>query len=184
MEIRISSKQMLKVLHILSWIIFVGLLVDAGAYTCNALFMLTANPFGPHYFWNGADFSNLYQLDRGYFCVIMLLMIIVAVMKALMFYSIIKLFLDKKLDMDYPFNREVGRFIFKLSYAALAIGIFSSWAINYFEWFVKKGITMPDVKSMNAGGADVWLFMAVILFVIGHIFKRGIEIQAENELTV
>jgi hypothetical protein len=43
---------------------------------------------------------------------------------------------------------------------------------------------MPDIEHLRLGGADVWLFMGVTLFVIGHIFKRGIEIQSENELTV
>jgi hypothetical protein len=37
---------------------------------------------------------------------------------------------------------------------------------------------------LHLGGADVWLFMGVILYIIAQIFKRGIEIQAENELTV
>jgi len=43
---------------------------------------------------------------------------------------------------------------------------------------------MPDVQYLRLGGADVWLFMGVTLFVIAQIFKRGIEIQTENELTV
>jgi hypothetical protein len=43
---------------------------------------------------------------------------------------------------------------------------------------------MPDAESLHFGGADVWLFMGVTLFVIAQIFKRGIEIQAENDLTV
>lgn len=43
---------------------------------------------------------------------------------------------------------------------------------------------MPDVQYLGLGGADVWLFMGVSLFVIAQIFKRGIEIQSENELTV
>ena len=43
---------------------------------------------------------------------------------------------------------------------------------------------MPDTQLLHLGGADVWLFMAVILFIIAQIFKRGIEIQTENELTV
>ena len=33
-------------------------------------------------------------------------------------------------------------------------------------------------------GADIWLFMGVTLLVIAQIFKRGIEIQDEHELTV
>jgi hypothetical protein len=43
---------------------------------------------------------------------------------------------------------------------------------------------MPDVQDLRLGGADVWLFMSVTLFVIGQIFKRGVEMQAENELTI
>jgi hypothetical protein len=34
------------------------------------------------------------------------------------------------------------------------------------------------------GGADVWLFMGVALLVIGRVFKKGIEIQNEIDLTV
>jgi hypothetical protein len=43
---------------------------------------------------------------------------------------------------------------------------------------------MGDLQALHISGADVWLFMAVILFVIGQIVKRGIEIHAENELTI
>jgi len=45
-------------------------------------------------------------------------------------------------------------------------------------------VKMPDTQHLRLGGADVWLFMSVTLFVIAQIFKRGIEIQTENELTV
>jgi hypothetical protein len=43
---------------------------------------------------------------------------------------------------------------------------------------------MPAIESLRIGGADVWLFMGVTLLVIGQIYKKGIEIQTENELTV
>jgi len=45
-------------------------------------------------------------------------------------------------------------------------------------------VKMPEIQYLRLGGADVWLFMGVILFVLAQIFKRGIEIQTENELTV
>ena len=50
--------------------------------------------------------------------------------------------------------------------------------------FDRQGVEMPDVQHLRIGGSDVWLFMGVILFVIAQIFKRGIEIQTENELTI
>jgi len=49
---------------------------------------------------------------------------------------------------------------------------------------LEKGISMPDDNSMGFGGADVWMFMGIILLVIAQIFKRGIEIQLENDLTI
>jgi hypothetical protein len=180
----ITSKQILKALQLLSWIIFIGMCVRTGAYIFNMIFLLTGNPFGPDYFWDGADLSGLLAYDKGYFMVITLLMIIVSVFKSLMFYWIIKILHDNKLDMQQPFNKEVCRLIFKLSYATLAIGMFSGWVAGYSEWLNKKGALMPSLQSMHVDGAGAWLFMAVILFVIGHIFKRGIEIQSENELTV
>lgn len=36
----------------------------------------------------------------------------------------------------------------------------------------------------HIAGADDWLFMAVILYVIVQIVKRGIEIKNENNLTI
>ena len=86
--------------------------------------------------------------------------------------------------MSQPFNKKVRRFIFLLSYAALLIGLFSLYGVKYTEWLTKQGIKMPDTQYMLLGGSDVWLFMAVVLFVIAQIFNRGIEIQSENELTV
>ena len=38
--------------------------------------------------------------------------------------------------------------------------------------------------GLGIGGGDVWLFMAVVLMVIGQVFKKGIELQTESDLTV
>ena len=76
------------------------------------------------------------------------------------------------------------RFILQMSWLAFGIGLFTEWGVKYTEWLVTKGISMPDTQHLHLGGPDVWLFMGVILFVIAQIFKRGIEIQTENELTV
>ena len=76
------------------------------------------------------------------------------------------------------------RFIFRLSYAALLIGLFSYYGVKYTEWLVKQGVSIPDTLYAQFGGSDVWLFMSVVLFIIAQIFNRGIELQSENELTI
>ncbi len=180
MEIKISTKQILKLMYVISWIIFIGVCTEAGGIIINALISLYRSPDSASYI----NLSDLYKHDVGYFLVESLLMTIVAVMRALLFYLIVKLLHDKKLNLSHPFNHETGRFIFKVSYLALGIGLFSSWGVKYTAWLVIQGVKMPDIQSLRLGGADVWLFMGVTLYIIAQIFKRGIEIQEENELTV
>jgi hypothetical protein len=174
----------LKILYILSWIIFAGVCIEAGGFIVNAFFTLLLNPVGAKHFWQQVDLSALYYFDHGYFFVETLLMSIVAVMRACIFYLIIKMLHTKNLSMSQPFSKEVGRLTFQISYLSLLIGLFCLSGAKYAEWFVRQGVKMPDIQYLRLGGADVWLFMGVILFVIAQIFKRGIEIQTENELTV
>jgi len=180
---KISTQLMLKILYVISWIIFIGVCIEAGSFIVNAFFALV-NPMVVKYLWHEVDLSNLFKYDHGYFFVVTLIIGIVSVMKAWLFYLIIKILHEKKLNMAQPFSKEAGRFIFRISYVALLIGLFSWRGVEYAEWLVKQGVKMPDIQYLRLGGADVWLFMSVTLFVIAHIFKRGIEIQTENELTV
>lgn len=184
MEIKITTKQILNVLYILSWLIFVGICIDTGGILSNAIYAFFFNPVIAKNFWSGLDLSSLFQFDAGYFLVQTSLMSIVGIMKAIMFYLIIKLLHDKKLNLLQPFSKEVRSFIFKLVFLTFGIGLFSSWAMNYSEWFKSKGVVMPDIHLLKIDGAGVWLFMSVVLLIIAQLFKRGIEIQEENELTV
>lgn len=180
----ISTKQLLKILLILSWVIFIGLCVEASGFIFSAFYTLVINPVNAATFWELNDLSGLYKYDPGYFFVITLLISIAAVLRACMFYLIIKILHDKKLNLSQPFSREVRYFIIKVSCLAFGIGLFTTWGVNYTEWLVKQGVKMPDTQHLHLGGADVWLFMGVVLLIIAQIFKRGIEIQTENELTV
>lgn len=177
------TRQILSVLYVLSWIIFVGVCVEAGGFMVNAFFAL-ANPSVVKNLWHETDLSDLFRYNHRYFFAMNLFMGIVAVLKACIFYLIIKILHDKKLNMTQPFNREMGRFLFRLSFLALLAGLFSGWGVTYAEWLVRKGVTMPDIRYLHLGGADVWLFMSVILFVIAQMFRKGIELQSENELTI
>lgn len=180
MEIRITTEQILKILNVISWIIFIGLCVEAGSYVFNAVFTVAFKPQAADYF----GLSSLYAYDTGYFLVLLLMMFIVATLKTLMFYLIVKIVHHKKLDFSQPFNKEIRRFILNVSYLAFGISMFTAWGVKHAEWLTGKGIEMPEIHNLHFDGADVWLFMSIILLVIAQIFKRGIEIQSENELTI
>ncbi len=174
----------LKALIVVSWIIFIGLCIEAGGFIFNAIFTLFINPVGANKFWMEINLSELYTYNQSHYVTLISLMIIAAVLRALMFYLIVKIFHEKKLDLSQPFNETVRRFILKISYLALGIGLFSFWGTEFTKGLLKQGVKMPDIQYLRLGGADVWLFMGVTLLVIAQVFKKGIEIQTENDLTV
>ncbi|MFX7052502.1 DUF2975 domain-containing protein, partial [Acinetobacter baumannii] len=75
-------------------------------------------------------------------------------------------------------------FISLAAYISFGIGLFANWGATYVTWMASKDIPMPTLQELRFDGFNVWLFMGVILFVIAQIFKRGVAIQAENDLTV
>jgi hypothetical protein len=179
-----GTKLILKILYVLSWIIFVGVCIQAGGFIFNAFFTMVLNPVGAKRFWQEVDLSGLYYYNRWYFLMETSLMSTVALLKAYIFYQIIKILHTKNISMSKPFSNEVGRFLFRISYLSLSIGAFCILGTGYAKWFSKRGVQMPDIQDLSMGGADVWLFMGVALYVIAQVFKRGIEIQSEHELTV
>ncbi|MCC6372330.1 MAG: DUF2975 domain-containing protein [Bacteroidia bacterium] len=184
MEIKITTSQILKVLYVLSWIIFIGLCIEAGGILFNFFYTLLVNPMGSQMFWKDVNLLSLYEYDKGYFITETLLMSIVAIMQAILFYLIVKILHNKKLNFTQPFNFEMKRFVSNVSNLAIGIGIFSHWGAENTKRMVAKGVIMQDVDTLGLGGADVWLFMGITLFVIAQIFKRGVEIQTENDLTI
>ena len=179
-----KTDYIMKTLIVISWIIFVGLCVQAGGFIFNAFFTLLLETAGASKYWIEVDLSSVYNYNQTYFVILISLMIIATVMKAIVFYFIINLFNEKTLNISMPFNETVKQFISTVAYLALGIGLFSFWGAKFTEQLVTQGLQMPDVAHLSLSGADVWIFMSVILFVIAQIFKKGIEIQNENELTV
>lgn len=183
MEIKIKTKTVLIILLIILWIIFVGLCIEAGGFLTNAFFALFNPELVPR-LWHPLDLSALFKIDTDSYFVLSLIMAIIAAMKAWLFYMIIKVLHNRNLNFTSPFNIAVRNFLFILSYIALVIGFFSNGGVKYMAWLSDQGVTLTDTQYLKIGGGDVWLFMAIILFVIALIFKRGIEIQTENDLTI
>lgn len=184
MEIKITTQQILKVMQVLSWIIFIGLCIEAGGIIFGTLYTFFINPDNTKRFWEGGDLSALYNYDKGQYLVIVVFMVIVAVLKALLFYLIVKLFVHKQLNIAEPFSPALKNFLRGIAYVSLGIGLFSHSGCEYADWLASKQVVMPNAQLLHLAGADVWLFMAVILFVVAQIVKRGVELQRENSLTI
>ena len=88
-----------------------------------------------------------------------------------------------KLDLQMPFSVFVSNQISRIRTVTFTIGLLSIIANKVVHNFSEKGF---DVNQLNEYWTDgeAFIFMAAIIFIIATIFKRGIELQSENDLTV
>ncbi len=85
--------------------------------------------------------------------------------------------------MENPFTMEVARSLEKISYILLNIWILGFIASTFSFWLTNQNEILPN-SLQEALGSKGFLFMAGLLFIVSQIFKRGVELQSENELTV
>jgi hypothetical protein len=170
----------LKALNVISWIIFIGLCIEAGALIFN--FALTLfKPIATHNIYKGLDLSELYENQFAHFIGVLSFVVVLSLLKAYLFYLVVQIFM--KLNLVKPFDVEIAKLIEKISFEAFAIAIVSIVAHQYTKMLIQSGYEVSHVeKYWNDTAA--FLMMAAIIFVISQIFKKGIELQNENDLTV
>jgi hypothetical protein len=170
----------LKVLHVVSWIAFIGLFIEAGALIFNFLFTLF-KPNASQDIYKGLDLSEMYANQFPQFVGLMGFVVALAVLKAYLFYLVVKIF--QKLNLVKPFDIEIAKLIEKISYEVVFIAIVSVIARQYTKRLIHRGYEVSHVEKYW-NDAAAFLMMAAILFVISQVFKKGIELQNENDLTV
>lgn len=167
-------------LYVVTWLIFVGLSIEAGALLVNFIFSLF-KPEVLHNLYQKLDLSEMYKASRLAFFGIYSFILIIAILKAILFYIVIRLM--HKMDLSKPFSTFVARQISLMSYYTFTIGILSYIARETTKNLLHHGF---EISTLNQFWEDsqAFILMAAVIYVIAQIFKRGIEIQTENELTV
>ena len=88
-----------------------------------------------------------------------------------------------KMDLLKPFNTFVARQISKISYYTLSIGLLSYIARQEAKNLMHHGFVTDNVSQFWAD-SQAFILMGAVIYIIATIFKKGVDIQNENELTV
>ncbi len=167
-------------LTILSWIIFIGLSIEAGSLIFIFIIKLLRPEFlSPIY--NQIDLSLLYSSSQAAYYAMYSFVMAIALMKAHLFYVVVRLL--SKLDLTKPFNPFVAAQIGKISYFTLSIGLVSFIARQSAKNLLHRG---NPVEQLNQFWVDsqAYILMAAVIYIIATIFKKGIALQNEYDLTV
>ena len=129
----------------------------------------------------GFNISALEVLSRVEYNVVMIFLILSSATKAYLVYRVIQIL--SKINLIQPFNQNMASLITNISYVALAIGIIEVMADSYLGFLSGSSMTRLPLKSFVEND-NQFLFLAGIIFIISIVFKRGLEIQSDNNLTV
>jgi hypothetical protein len=169
-----------KALHIVAWLIFIGLCIEAGGLIVNFVFSLI-KPEIVGKLYQKLDLSSLHQQSKWAYFSMYSFVLFIAVLKALLFYILIDLL--HKLDLSKPFSSFVAKKIIQISYYTFSIGILSFIASQTAKNLSHHGYEI-DKLSQFWVDSQAFILMAAIIFAIATIFKKGVEIQNEIDLSV
>ncbi|WP_298502125.1 DUF2975 domain-containing protein [uncultured Maribacter sp.] len=172
-----NTDRILQLMKLLFWIIFIilGLRTCAGIYN-NILCSLTIS----------REFliksPEVLELSRDWnHRIIDILIVIVSAAKTYLTYLVIRIL--TKLNLNNPFNVNTSKSLMKISYTALSIGVLSLITNIYAMWLYKIDLLtlVTDPYQLPVGQ---FLFLGAIIYIISLIFKKGTDLQSENELTI
>lgn len=169
-----------KVMTVLAWIIFVALCIESGALLFNFIYSLF-KPEVVKYLYNKLDLSEMYNRSIEVYVMMYSFILVIAILKSILFYHVIQL--TSKLDLAKPFNSFVSQKISSISYITFVIGFVSIVARQTAKNLSHKGY---DINMLNTFWVDsqAYILMAGVIYIIAKIFKRGIELQTENDSTI
>lgn len=173
-----TSNTVLKIMNVVFWIVFIGLCIKTGAILTAFFVSLFVSAQGASDLYMGLNLSELYEFSQYHYIGTVSLLIALYGIKAFIAFLVVKIFM--KFNFSSPFNNEVTVLISRISYWALEAGVLAMIASGYTKWLTNhEGIAVP----IDWAGEEI-LFFAGVLYIVSLVFKKGTELQNENELTV
>ncbi|MDG1830248.1 MAG: DUF2975 domain-containing protein [Flavobacteriaceae bacterium] len=179
------TEKILKIINVFAWIFFVGTLVKFGIILTSFIISL----FNPEFvvfkdidvFGEGTSpgtyFYEIRESHLWNYIFYVISILLWTLIKSYLAYLIIKLL--AKINLIHPFSIEIANRIVKISYTIIFIWGFS-FVVNFFDKWAALAIGLEPQFEVRGE----LLFIAGLVYLIGNIFKRGVEIQNENKLTI
>lgn len=167
-------------LYAVAWLIFVGLSIEAGGLIINFIYSLY-KPEVVQNLYQKLDLMPVLDKSKWLFFGIYGFILSISLLKTILFYIIIVLM--HKMDMKKLFSTFVSKQILKVSYLTLSIGIIGYLAKKITSSVNHYGFSTDHLDQFWVD-SQAFILMGAVVYIIAVIFKKGVDIQNENDLTV
>lgn len=172
-----ASVTVLKVVHVLFWVVFVGLCIRSGGMLVSLVISLISQDAGPGRLYMALELSDLYTFGKIQYGVVGLVLVALNGMKAYVAYLVLRIF--KVFDLSKPFSMDVSAVFRRISYVALGAGVMAICAQAFTAMLRKHDVYVP----VEWGAGEI-LFFAGVIYLLAVVFEHGARLQSETDLTV
>ncbi|WP_159634635.1 DUF2975 domain-containing protein [Sphingobacterium composti Ten et al. 2007 non Yoo et al. 2007] len=167
-------------IHIICWLIFIGCCIQAGGLLYSYIFSLFEPTYlNEHYL--RLDLSKIYNENKTMYSLVAIVLIVTSATKALIFYYVLKLY--KFFELEKPFTKTILNILIKITYCTAFIGILLIVIKHVLKNFSEKGYEFNLIVEFLEDGST-YIGIYIVLTVITWIFKKGIKLQTDNDLTL
>lgn len=167
-------------LKIATWIVFIGLCIETGTLIFNFILSFYQKNFSNN-LYESINLSELYAqsppLFIGFFSMVISLMVI----KTQIAYAALNILL--KLDLNKPFSVQTNKQIFNISYLSLLFAAASHISYKTARHYDKRDYVLEPLYPFFDSASEYLLFGGIV-YIIAYIFKKGLDLQNDIDLTV
>ncbi len=173
-----QTKTILEIIKYLALIGAIGFSIECGSQIISLIVGFFEPKMAAKFYKVSSKIYELRNFDLRYFGLAIALTIFFSATKAYIWYYVFD-FLNK-LSLKNPFTVEICAKVQKISYL-----LFELWVVSFIgNSFIGFASKESGINIINHFNHEEYFFMAGIVYIISQIFKRGVELQEENELTV
>jgi hypothetical protein len=176
-----KTNQILQILHVAAWIIFIGLCIQTGSILYSSFVSLFINPEAAKNLYDGLNLSAVLQYSQLYYVYLLSFVIAIGIIKSLIFYYAIKI--ASKANLENPFNIEITNLLTTISQLAFTVGILAIMTKSFGKWLLQHTAASHNVYEYVGNGGE-FLLIAAILFLVAQVMRKGVDLQQENSLTI
>lgn len=168
--------QILRVMHILAWVAFIGFSIEAGSILIS-FGISFFNPEVAKNLYKGLNVYDLRSINLWYYTQRVSFLIAIPMLKAHASYLVIRTL--SRFNLKNPFTMEVAGKLEKISYLLLG-----TWVVTLLSNASTKWILKNTGELYGTYESGEFIFIVGLVYIFSQVFKRGVEIQSENELTI
>ena len=170
-----KTQTILSIMHFLAWFVFIALLIKAGAILTTYI-ISWFNDIAAEKMYFDLDLSMYKAYSSIHYSFIVFNKVVLIIAQA--YVALLMTDLLKGFNLKNPFNNSTVRLMEKICFSILVI-----WALSILHNAYLKAL--ENAIGISAEYLDgSYLLWSALVYVLAQVFKRGVEIQTENQYTI